>query len=99
MRSHDREQGGADMAQAALDVLGTERVGDGDGRRGLRTDVREQTSWQRAHEELVRLAKKRAGLDFEEGRWLLAAFRSGTHVRLGYGSFLEYTQRLFGYGP
>ena len=24
--------------------------------------------WRRAHEELVRLAKKRAGLEFEEGR-------------------------------
>src|SRR6187399_3785742 len=56
-------------------------------------------SWQRAHEELVRLAEKRAGLDFEEGRWLLRAFRSAVHVRLGYGSFNEYTERLFGYGP
>src|SRR5262252_9859995 len=56
-------------------------------------------SWRRAHEELVRLALKRAGLDFEEGRWLLRALRSGTHVELGYASFLEYTERLFGYGP
>jgi hypothetical protein len=56
-------------------------------------------SWRRAHEELVRLAKKRAGLEFEEGRWLLRALRSGTHVELGYGSFYEYTERLFGYGP
>src|SRR6187399_1896235 len=56
-------------------------------------------SWQRAHEELVRLAEKRAGLDFEEGRWLLRAFRSAVHVRLGYGAFNEYTERLFGYGP
>ena len=55
--------------------------------------------WRRAHEELVRLAKKRAGLEFEEGRWLLRALRSGTHVELGYGSFYEYTERLFGYGP
>ena len=59
----------------------------------------DQASWQRAHDELLRLAKKRAGLDFEEGRWLLSALRSGTHVRLGYGSFQEYTERLFGYGP
>src|SRR5215831_9334599 len=56
-------------------------------------------SWRRAHEELLRLAAKRAGLDFEEGRWLLRALRSGTHRELGYGSFLEYTERLFGYGP
>jgi hypothetical protein len=59
----------------------------------------QSSPWQRAHEELVRLAEKRAGLDFEEGRWLLRAFRSGAHVRLGYGSFNEYTERLFGYGP
>ena len=59
----------------------------------------QRVSWQRAHEELVRLAKGRAGLDFEEGRWLLRAFRSAVHVRLGYGSFNEYTERLFGYGP
>jgi len=59
----------------------------------------EQASWQRAHEALLCLAKKRAELDFEEGRWLLSALRSGTHVRLGYGSFQEYTERLFGYGP
>ena len=56
-------------------------------------------SWRSAHEELVRLSAKRAGLDFEECRWLLRAFRSGAHVELGYGSFYEYIERLFGYGP
>src|SRR6187455_1847013 len=60
--------------------------------------VRDDVSWRRAHEELVRLAEKRAGLDFEEGRWLLRAFRAGTHVELGIGSFNEYCERLFGYG-
>jgi 5-methylcytosine-specific restriction endonuclease McrA len=59
----------------------------------------EDASWRQAHEELVRLATERAGLDFEEGRWLLRAHRSGAHVRLGYASFHEYTERLFGYGP
>ena len=72
------------MAQAA--VVGREVIQDA-------------VSWRRAHEELVRLAAKRAGLDFEEGRWLLRAFRSGAHVELGYGSFNEYAERLFGYGP
>jgi hypothetical protein len=28
----------------------------------------------------------------------LAAWRGGVHVRLGYGSFREYIERLFGYG-
>ena len=58
-------------------------------------DMRED--WQRADRELRRLARLRAGLDFEEGRWLLAAWRGGVHVRLGYGSFREYIERLFGY--
>jgi hypothetical protein len=60
---------------------------------------REGASWQVAHNELVRLATERAGLDFEEGRWLLQAHRTGAHVELGFASFLEYTERLFGYGP
>jgi hypothetical protein len=53
--------------------------------------------WQRAHDELLRLARSRAGLDFEEGRWLLRARQSGVHARLGFGSFSEYVGRLFGY--
>ena len=61
--------------------------------------IRDVISWRRAHEELVQLATKRAGLDFEEGRWLLRAFRAGAHVELGLGSFNEYVERLFGYGP
>ncbi|HEY8944685.1 MAG TPA: hypothetical protein VIM73_10505, partial [Polyangiaceae bacterium] len=39
------------------------------------------------------------GLDFEEGRWLLAARRAKAHQQLGYGSFTEYAERLFGYAP
>src|SRR6187399_1608885 len=56
-------------------------------------------SWRQAHEALVRLATERAGLDFDEGRALLRARHSGAHVRLGFASFLEYAERLFGYGP
>src|SRR5262245_57947519 len=86
------------MGHAAESELGTVApagsapTGDGGSRSAL-------TSWQRVHEELQRIATKRAGLDFEEGRWLLAAFRAGVHVRLGHGSFVEYAERLFGYGP
>ena len=40
--------------------------------------------WQRAHDELERLAKSRARLDRDEGHWLLVAAREGTHARLGY---------------
>src|SRR6187399_3389338 len=60
---------------------------------------REGVSWQQAHDELVRLATERAGLDFEEGLALLRAHRAGTHVEMGLGSFNEYVERLFGYGP
>src|SRR5262249_17551473 len=55
--------------------------------------------WKNAHEQLVRLAGSRAALDHEEGRWLLAALRSAAHVRLGYATFAEYVERLFGYAP
>jgi hypothetical protein len=56
------------------------------------------TDWHVAHERLGSLARMRAGLDEEEGRWLLAAWRQRVHARLGYGSFGEYVGRLFGYG-
>src|SRR6187549_2753843 len=55
--------------------------------------------WVRAHEALSRLARERATADAEEGRWLLAAYRSAAHVHLGFGSFGEYVERLFGYKP
>jgi HTH domain found in ParB protein len=61
--------------------------------------VGSDTSWQTTHERLVQLARERAGLDFEEGRWLLAARRAAVHRELGYGSFTEYVERLFGYAP
>ncbi len=54
--------------------------------------------WVEAHEALSRLAKARALADAEEGRWLLAAMRTAVHVHLGFGSFGEYVERLFGYG-
>jgi hypothetical protein len=53
--------------------------------------------WMRAHAALSRLAKARALADAEEGRWLLAARRAAAHVHLGFGSFAEYIERLFGY--
>jgi len=52
-----------------------------------------------AHRALSRLAKERAAADAEEGRWLLAALRSATHLHLGFGSFSEYIERSFGYKP
>jgi hypothetical protein len=59
----------------------------------------EVADWKQAHGELVRLAALRASLDWDEGRSLLAALRFGTHLKLGFGSFIEYVERLFGYRP
>ncbi|HEX6273476.1 MAG TPA: HNH endonuclease [Polyangiaceae bacterium] len=59
----------------------------------------EDETWQRAHDELVRIAETRTRLDSDEGRWLVVAAREGTHARLGYASFVEYIERLFGYSP
>src|SRR5712671_188949 len=53
--------------------------------------------WRRAHENLSRLARCRARLDWEEGRVLLDALRSGAHLHLGFGSFGEYIERMLGY--
>ena len=59
----------------------------------------EEAEWVQAHEALSRLARERAAADAEQGRWLLAALRSAAHVHLGFGSFAEYVERLFGYKP
>jgi len=59
----------------------------------------ECAEWMLAHEALSRLAKARAQAEFDEGRWLLCALHAATHVRLGFGSFAEYIERLFGYSP
>jgi hypothetical protein len=55
--------------------------------------------WRQAHEDLSRLAMTRARLDWEEGCSLLRALRSGAYLHLGFGSFAEYVERLFGYKP
>ena len=55
--------------------------------------------WVEAHEALTRLARQRAVLDAEEGRALLQALRSAAHVFLGFGSFCQYIEHLFGYKP
>jgi hypothetical protein len=62
------------------------------------TDI-EIADWKHAHSELVRLAALRASLDWDEGRWLLSALRFGAHLKLGFGSFAEYVERIFGYRP
>jgi hypothetical protein len=59
----------------------------------------DQSDWLVAHEALSRLARLRAAADAEEGRWLLRALRSAAHLHMGFGSFAEYVERLFGHAP
>ncbi len=59
----------------------------------------EHHDWQSAHEQLSRIAKERARLDCEEGGSLLRALRANVHLHLGFASFAEYIERLFGYSP
>ena len=72
------------MAQAAGDWFGAELFGNG--------GARDNVAWRGAHEALLRLAEKRAGLDFEEGRCLLAALRAGTNC----GSCIPEIQGIIG---
>ncbi len=58
-----------------------------------------EVAWQVTHEALEAHARKRAGLDFEEGTLLLAARRAEVHRHFGYGSFVEYVEHLLGYAP
>jgi len=68
-------------------------VGRGDGGDGVC-----ETEWVHAHELLSALARERSGLEGREAAGLLRAFRAGVHRHLGFGSFAEYVERLFGYG-
>jgi hypothetical protein len=55
--------------------------------------------WTKAHETLLRLARERTELEGREGSALLLAMRARVHAHLGYGSFVEYVERLFGHSP
>ncbi len=57
------------------------------------------TDWVKAHAELTALARRRAAQDWEEGGLLLQALRTEAHRHLGFGTFGEYVERLFGYSP
>jgi len=82
-----------------MSEAGEARGRDGAGGESKPDMLGRTASWQQAHEALVRLAKARAGLDFDEGERLLEALRARAHERLGFGSFVEYVERWFGYAP
>jgi hypothetical protein len=67
--------------------------------RNSENNERDESPWLQAHKALSRLAQERAAADAEEGRCLLAALRTAAHAHLGFGSFGEYVERMFGYKP
>jgi hypothetical protein len=50
--------------------------------------------WQRADRELRRIARGRAGLDYQASVWILRAVQAGTARRLGMSSEIEYVSRV-----
>ena len=61
--------------------------------------MREATTWEDVHGELVRLARCKAAYDADEARWLVEGKRLRVWEGLGYGSMGEYLERTFGYAP
>jgi hypothetical protein len=55
--------------------------------------------WRHAHERCQAVARRAAALDREIARALLDADRAHVSVHLGYGSMVEYGERLFGFAP
>ena len=56
-------------------------------------------AWREIDRQVRRLARRRATLDAEEARLLVAAKAAEVHRHLGYGSFDEYLERVLGYAP
>ena len=50
-----------------------------------------------AHRVLRDLGRERAKGDYVLGRWLLAGYRLEVHRLVGYASFREYAERVFGF--
>ena len=64
-------------------------VGAGSGERGLSRD----------RSPAAAIAKRRAGLDVEEARWLREADKQRIWRKLGFSTALEYLEDVFGYAP
>jgi HNH endonuclease len=52
--------------------------------------------WQRAHEELIGIARNRAALEHALGKALLRVLRAEVWRALGMGSFVEYVEQTVG---
>ena len=58
-----------------------------------------EIDWKAADRELRRIAARRGELDAEELSWLRAARAAEVHRHLGFGTFVEYVERVLGYSP
>ena len=58
-----------------------------------------ESAWQEVHDRMLKVAGAKAALDEEQGRLMLDALRADVHSHLGYATFIEYIERMFGYGP
>ncbi len=54
-------------------------------------------SWEHIHRQGMSIATRKARLDHEELEWMLTAERAGVHQQLGYSSFCQYLEFVFGY--
>ncbi len=54
--------------------------------------------WQQIHHQGMSIAARKARLDHEELEWMLTAEGAGVHQQLGYSSFCQYVEAVFGYG-
>jgi len=59
----------------------------------------ESIDWQRVDRALRTLARRRAGLDADEARWLREAEACRLWRHLGMVSAIDYMERVLGYGP
>lgn len=55
--------------------------------------------WREIDRALRRIARSERRLEVEKGRWLLAARDAAVHVQLGFATFAEYVEHVFGCGP
>jgi hypothetical protein len=55
--------------------------------------------WRAVDAALRRLAGQKGAYDAEEARLLRAGRIAGVHLHLGFGSYLEYLERVLGYPP
>ncbi len=59
----------------------------------------QRMDWQVVHHALRTIAKRRAGLDAEEARWLREAMALKIWRELGMSSAHDYLERVLGYAP